>query len=61
MKGKKRKSEKREVGRPDKRVVESIPDTPENVAKALFGIKRDGKKVKARKRLIFSGLMYYCI
>ena len=49
MKRKKRKSEKRQVGRPETRIVESIPDTPENVAKALFGIKRDGKKVKVKK------------
>ena len=30
--------------------VEHIPDTPENVAKALFGIRPDGKKVKDMKR-----------
>lgn len=35
-------------GRPEKRVVEPIPDTPENVAKALFGIAPNGKKVKKR-------------
>ena len=40
---------KRKVGRPEKRVVKSIPDTPENVAKALFGIRPDGKKVKVMK------------
>ena len=49
MARKKRKSENRKVGRPEKRVVEPIADTPENVAKALFGIKRDGKKVKDMK------------
>ena len=26
-------------GRPTKKYIEPIPDTPENVAKALFGIK----------------------
>lgn len=40
----------KKVGRPEKRVVESIPDTPENVAKALFGIAPNGKKVKKMKR-----------
>ncbi|MDE0044199.1 MAG: hypothetical protein OXT74_19335 [Candidatus Poribacteria bacterium] len=49
MKAKKDKSEKRKAGRPEKRVVEPIPDTPENVAKALFGIRPDGKKVKNMK------------
>ena len=49
MKDKKRKSEKKKVGRPEKRVVESIPDAPENVAKALFGIRPDGRKVKTMK------------
>ena len=33
-----------------KRRVEPIPDTPENVAKALFGIKLTGKKPKPNKR-----------
>lgn len=37
---------KRKVGRPEKRIVESIPDTPENVAKVLFGIKSDNPKIK---------------
>ncbi len=46
--GKKNKENKK-VGRPEKRVVEPIPDTPENVAKALFGIRPDGKKVKNMK------------
>ncbi len=44
MKTKKKKT-KRSVGRPVKNVIERIPDTPENVAKALFGIRPDGKKV----------------
>jgi hypothetical protein len=47
MKRKQKEQEsKRKVGRPEKRIVESIPDTPENVAKSLFGITPDGKKVK---------------
>ena len=46
--GKKDKS-KRKAGRPEKRIIESIPDTPENAAKALFGIRPDGKKVKTMK------------
>ena len=50
MKSKQRKSEKKKVGRPEKRVIEPIPDTPENVAKALFGIRSGGKKVKKGKR-----------
>ena len=50
MKRKQKKQEsKRKVGRPEKRIIESIPDTPENVAKALFGITPDGKKVKVMK------------
>ena len=32
-----------------KRRIEQIPDTPENVAKALFGIKLAGKKSKAKE------------
>lgn len=47
--GKGKQESKRKVGRPEKRIVESIPDTPENVAKALFGIRPDGKKVKDMK------------
>ena len=40
MKCKAKNPTKRRVGRPIKdKCVESIPDTPENVAKALFGIK----------------------
>ena len=36
----KKKPVKRRVGRPAKdKCVKPIPDTPENVAKALFGIK----------------------
>ena len=50
---KKQKKEKKEgkkrVGRPLKNVVKPIPDTPENVAKALFGIRPDGKKVRVMK------------
>ena len=34
---------------PPKKRIEHIPDTPENVAKALFGIRPDGKKVKTMK------------
>lgn len=49
MSGKKKQDVKKKVGRPTKRVVEPIPDTPENVAKALFGIRLDGKKVKNMK------------
>ncbi len=48
MKSKKKKPDK-PAGRPIKNVIESIPDTPENVAKALFGIRPDGKKVKNMK------------
>ena len=48
MKTKKKKI-KRSVERPVKNVVERIPDTPENVAKALFGIRPDGEKVKDMK------------
>ncbi len=44
--GKKNQEGTKKVGRHEKRVVESIPATPENVAKALFGIRPDGKKVK---------------
>ena len=47
--GKDKQESKRKVGRPEKRIIESIPDTPENVAKALFGITPDGKKVKVMK------------
>ena len=46
MKKKGKKKDEKQVGRPLKNVVEQIPDTPENVAKALFGIRPDGKKVK---------------
>ena len=45
----KKNKEKRNVGRPEKRRIESIPDTPENVAQGLFGIRSDGKKVKNMK------------
>ena len=45
----KKKKGKKGVGRPVKNVVEPIPDTPENVAKALFGIRPDGKMVKNMK------------
>ena len=41
--------DEKQVGRPLKNVVKPIPDTPENVAKALFGIRPDGKKVKVMK------------
>ena len=40
----KKKPAKRPVGRPTKKHIESIPDTPENVARALFGIKSNNKK-----------------
>ena len=47
MKPAKEKSErKRKVGRPEKRVIEPIPDAPENIARALFGIAPNGKKIK---------------
>ncbi len=49
IKGMKKNDKNRKVGRPEKRTVESIPDTPENVAKSLFGIAPDGKKVKEMK------------
>ena len=45
----KKEKVKKEVGRPVKDVIERIPDTPEKVAKALFGIRPDGKKVKNMK------------
>ena len=32
-----------------KQTVDPIPDTPENVAKALFGIKTTGKKTRSKK------------
>lgn len=41
----KKKKVKRQVGRPTKNIIEPMPDTPENVAKALFGIRSDGKKI----------------
>ena len=51
MKTEKEKSEKkRKVGRPEKRIVESIPDTPENIARALFGIKSENPKIESLKR-----------
>ena len=43
------KNPKKLVGKPTKHIVAKIPDTPENVAKALFGIRPDGKKVKDMK------------
>lgn len=36
---------KRGRGRPPKRVVKPIPDTPENIAKALFGIPSDNPEL----------------
>lgn len=51
MKGKKRKSEKkRKVGRPEERVATPIPDTPENIARALFGIKSDNPEIESLKK-----------
>ena len=41
---------KRKVGRPEKRTVESIPDTPENIARALFGIKSENPNIESLKR-----------
>ena len=35
--------------KPKKDIVLKIKDTPENVAKALFSIRPDGKKVKTMK------------
>ena len=46
---KEKEGHKKQVGRPVKRIIKSISDTPENVAKALFGIRPDGKKVKVMK------------
>lgn len=41
---------KRRVGRPAKdKCIESIPDTPKNVARALFGIKSDRTHVASKK------------
>lgn len=37
---------KRKPKKSDKREVKPIPDTPENVAKALFGIKTRGNRAK---------------
>ena len=45
----KKKPTKRPAERPTTKYIEPIPDTPENVAKALFGIRPDGKKVKTMK------------
>ena len=52
MNSKQRKSEKKKVGRREKRVIESMPDTPENVAKALFGIKSDNPKDRILEKRI---------
>ena len=46
MSGKKKQESKKKVGRPTKRIAAPIPDTPENVAKALFGIPSDNPKIK---------------
>ena len=46
---KRKEKDKNQVGRPIKNVIEPIPATPENVAKSLFGIRPDGKKVKVMK------------
>lgn len=40
---------KKIAGQPTKPIIAKIPDTPENVATALFGIRPDGKKVKDMK------------
>ena len=40
---------KRTVGRPITQYIERIPDTPENVARALFGIKRKPTKEETQK------------
>ena len=51
MKPAKEKSDrKRKAGRPEKRVIQPIPDTPENVARALFGIKSDNPEIESIKR-----------
>ena len=47
--GRKKKADKRTQMRPTKRHIEPIPDTPENVAKALFGIKSDNKQRQKTK------------
>ena len=44
----KKKTTKRPVGRPTKKHIEPIQDTPENVAKALFGIKSNKQKQSAK-------------
>lgn len=36
---------KRPVGRPPKREMRQIPDTPENIAKALFGIQSNNPEI----------------
>ncbi|MDE0298547.1 MAG: hypothetical protein OXN17_07950 [Candidatus Poribacteria bacterium] len=46
----KKQESKKKVGRPTKRVVEPIPDTPENVAKALSGMPSDNPKIKKLTR-----------
>ena len=40
---------KRKIKSAKRRGFEQIPDTPENVARALFGVKLVGKKPKAKK------------
>ena len=45
-----KKKGKKKTGRPIKNVIERIPDTPENVARALFGIKSDNPKIKELRK-----------
>ena len=47
---KEKKEGKKQVGRPLKNVVKPIPDTPENVARALFGIKSDNTKIEELRK-----------
>lgn len=41
----KKKEPKKPVGRPTERLIDPIPDTAENVARALFGIKSDNPDI----------------
>lgn len=53
MKGKNKVVTSRSAKRADKKqTVETIPDTPVNVAKALFGIKSSSKKRVSKTRKI---------
>lgn len=41
---------KRKIKNTKRRGFEQIPDTPENVAKALFGVKLTGRKSNAKPK-----------